>query len=112
MDSLLQVVPWPFLVLALYVLIISIITFLTFVTDKNYAEQGVWRTKEKTLLILTLFGGTPGALLAMNQFRHKTRKVSFISKFVVVVLIQVLLITVVSYLLWVVRWAAPAVLTN
>ena len=89
MDSLLQVVPWPFLLLAGYILVMSIITFLTFVTDKNYAEQGVWRTKEKTLLILTLLGGTPGALLAMNQFRHKTRKVSFISKFIVVVVLQI-----------------------
>jgi uncharacterized membrane protein YsdA (DUF1294 family) len=98
MDSLLQVVPWPFLLLALYILIMSIITFLTFVTDKNYAEQGVWRTKEKTLLILTLLGGTPGALLAMNQFRHKTRKVSFLSKFIVVVGIQVAVVVGVWFL--------------
>lgn len=98
MDTLLTWVPWPVLAICGYVLVMSVITFLTFVTDKNYAAAGAWRTKETTLLVLTLLGGTPGALLAMNRFRHKTRKVSFLSKFIVVVVIQLAIIVGVWYL--------------
>ena len=92
MDIVLEAVPWPVLAIAGYIFVISTITFLVFATDKNYAAAGAWRAKENTLLLLVLLGGTPGALLAMNRFRHKTSKVSFLSKFVVVVVIQLAVI--------------------
>lgn len=98
MDFLITFIPWPILVFLGYIFVISMVTFLTFVTDKHYAVGGVWRTREKTLLILCVLGGTPGALLAMKQFRHKTRKVSFISKFVVIIIIQVVIAAVVWFL--------------
>ena len=45
--------------------------------DKRSAETGRWRTPENTLHITELLGGWPGALVAQQVFRHKTRKVSF-----------------------------------
>jgi hypothetical protein len=36
-----------------------------------------WRTPEKVLHASELLGGWPGALLAQQLFRHKTRKVSY-----------------------------------
>lgn len=98
MDSIIATIPWPILVLLGYIFVMSVITFLTFATDKSYALDGAWRTREKTLLLLSFLGGAPGAILAMKQFRHKTRKVSFISKFVVVVIAQLAIAAAIWFL--------------
>ena len=45
--------------------------------DKRAAAKGRWRTREKTLHLLALAGGWPGALLAQRWLRHKTRKRAF-----------------------------------
>ena len=45
--------------------------------DKRSARQGQWRTPENTLHAIELLGGWPGALLAQQVLRHKTRKVSY-----------------------------------
>lgn len=53
------------------------ITFLVFGFDKWMANSQARRTPEKTLWLLSLFGGSVGAIIGMQFFRHKTRKVSF-----------------------------------
>jgi uncharacterized membrane protein YsdA (DUF1294 family) len=45
--------------------------------DKRAARLGRRRTPERTLHLLELIGGWPGALLAMTVFHHKTRKASY-----------------------------------
>ncbi|MDP3638593.1 MAG: DUF1294 domain-containing protein, partial [Azonexus sp.] len=45
--------------------------------DKSAAQGGRWRTQESTLHLLALIGGWPGALIAQNRLRHKSRKTSF-----------------------------------
>ena len=45
--------------------------------DKNAAIQKSWRISETVLLLLGLVGGWPGAILAQELFRHKTRKGTF-----------------------------------
>ncbi|MCY1539162.1 hypothetical protein D9M68_747340 [compost metagenome] len=45
--------------------------------DKANALHGRWRTPENALHLVELLGGWPGALLAQQSFRHKTRKVSY-----------------------------------
>jgi len=52
----------------------SLLTFGLYWYDKQSALQGRWRTPEKTLHLCELAGGWPGALLAQQVFRHKTRK--------------------------------------
>lgn len=52
-------------------------TYITYAVDKRAARHGQWRVSEATLHILELLGGWPGALLAQQLYRHKTRKVSF-----------------------------------
>lgn len=66
----------PFEVFGLY-LAASIITFGVYAWDKSAARVGVSRTPENTLHLLALVGGWPGALIAQQTLRHKTRKESF-----------------------------------
>lgn len=42
--------------------------------DKLQAERGAWRVSEHTLCQSATLGGWAGGLLAMQTFRHKTRK--------------------------------------
>ncbi len=63
----------PVLVYLGFLALMSIVTFLAYAIDKKKAIDGAWRTKEKTLLGLSLFGGAIGGLLAMKYIRHKTK---------------------------------------
>ncbi|WP_066677709.1 MULTISPECIES: DUF1294 domain-containing protein [unclassified Chryseobacterium] len=77
----------------LYVfLIMNLIAFTIFGVDKWKATQHKRRISEFSLLILTFFGGTVGAILAMMIFRHKVSKKSFLWKFGIIILIQIFII--------------------
>ena len=58
-------------------LFLSAITFFVYAYDKSAARRGRWRTSEGTLHFFALIGGWPGALLAQQSFRHKSKKLSF-----------------------------------
>lgn len=66
--------PW---ILAWYTLA-SLITFIAFALDKRAAARGTRRTRERTLHLLELAGGWPGALAGMRFVRHKSRKWPFV----------------------------------
>ena len=55
----------------------SILSFLLYAKDKSAARKDEWRIPENTLQIVSLLGGWPGAIMAQQVLRHKTRKVSF-----------------------------------
>jgi uncharacterized membrane protein YsdA (DUF1294 family)/cold shock CspA family protein len=54
-------------------------TFMFFIykVDKTAARRDQRRTPEKTLHLLALIGGWPGAIVAQKLFRHKSKKLSF-----------------------------------
>ncbi len=72
-----------------YLIIINAVTFLAYGLDKAQARSHRWRTPEKTLWFLALIGGSVGALLAMNQFRHKTKKLSFQLPLILIIAAQI-----------------------
>ena len=73
---------WPVKPLVLEVYIgLSIVAFLAYALDKSAAINGRRRTPEKTLHLLGLAGGWPGALLAQQLLRHKCSKGSFVAVF-------------------------------
>ena len=55
----------------------SLAAAVSYAADKTAARSGRWRTAERTLHVLALIGGWPGALIAQRVFRHKSRKPSF-----------------------------------
>ena len=70
--------------------LVSVLAFALYWRDKRKALANQWRTPENVLHALEFAGGWPGALLAQQVFRHKTRKVSFQLVFwIIVVLHQV-----------------------
>lgn len=54
--------------------IMSLVVFVMYGIDKRAAGRGAQRIPENRLHLLELLGGWPGALLAQQLFRHKTRK--------------------------------------
>ncbi|WP_130905607.1 MULTISPECIES: DUF1294 domain-containing protein [unclassified Pseudomonas] len=68
--------------------IVSVLAFLLYWSDKRKARADQWRTPENVLHALEFAGGWPGALLAQQAFRHKTRKVSFQVVFWLIVLMH------------------------
>ncbi len=68
--------------------IVSVLAFFLYWSDKRKARADNWRTPENVLHAVELAGGWPGALLAQQVFRHKTRKVSFQLVFWLIVLMH------------------------
>ena len=51
----------------------KLIVLIAYGADKKKAKDGKYRTKEKTLLLLSFLGGAFGGYPAMLIFRHKTK---------------------------------------
>ena len=65
------------LLVPIYYLVLSLVSFIAYGIDKWAALHDRWRTAEGTLHMLALLGGWPGALIAQQTFRHKTQKEGF-----------------------------------
>ena len=72
--------PLPLWVAGLY-LVASAASFVAYAIDKSAAVAGRRRISERTLLLLGLACGWPGAIVAQQALRHKTQKPSFRSAF-------------------------------
>lgn len=57
--------------------VVSAIAYITYAIDKKAAIKNRRRVSEKTLHLLGVMGGWPGALLAQQRLRHKTQKTAF-----------------------------------
>ena len=66
----------PASIIVLYLIIINLLAFLL-MGDKRKAKRHKWRIPEKTLFLSAIIGGSIGALLGMQVFRHKTKHASF-----------------------------------
>ena len=78
--------------IAIYLIIINLITFLAMWLDKRKAKKNKWRIPENTLLILVLLGGGIGGIAGMYTFRHKTQKMKFVIGFPAILICEIILV--------------------
>ena len=64
--------------LLLYLAAVNVVAFAVYGADKRRAKKGKRRVPEKTLFLLAIIGGSPGAWAGMYAFRHKTRHWYFV----------------------------------
>lgn len=67
---------------------LSLVAYFMYWLDKSAAKRSGQRIPENTLHLLGLVGGWPGALIAQQQFRHKTIKQPFQTIFWVTVVLN------------------------
>ena len=68
----------------------SLVAFALAGWDKAQARRGQARVRERTLLLWGLAGGSPGLVLGMLLFRHKTRKGAFLAPLALILAVQAL----------------------
>jgi len=70
--------------------VMSAVAFFVYWADKRAAQHGRQRIRERTLHLLALLGGWPGAYAAQRILRHKTARAAFQRIFAVTVLLNIL----------------------
>lgn len=75
----------------IYLVVMNVIGFFIMLIDKRKAQKGKWRIPEKTLLLVSLFGGSIGTLVGMYVFRHKTQKLRFVIGFPMILIFQIII---------------------
>ncbi|PLT31203.1 DUF1294 domain-containing protein [Peribacillus deserti] len=81
-----------FYILTIYGFIINVISLITMKVDKERARKHQYRIAESTLWLMAAAGGSIGATLGMNLFRHKTKHLSFRFGFPMLVVIHLFLL--------------------
>ena len=76
----------------IYFVVVNFLSILMFFIDKKTAEKNLWRISEKALILVSILGGSVGALIGMYTFRHKTKKLKFTVGIPVILILQIVLI--------------------
>ncbi|MDA7746783.1 DUF1294 domain-containing protein [Psychromonas sp.] len=76
-------------IIFLIFILCSTFTFLIYAKDKHAAQHDQWRTAESKLHLCSIFFGWPGAIVAQQRLRHKSKKRSFRVVFMLTVLVNV-----------------------
>ena len=82
----------------IYLAVINVIAVIVTVHDKNAAQKGAWRVKERTLMLISALGGAPAMYLTMLTIHHKTRKPLFMIGIPVIFVLELILFFVVRHL--------------
>ncbi len=73
----------------LYLLSINVVSFILFGLDKFLAIKNKSRIPEKELFTVSTIGGAIGGMFAILVFKHKISKASFIWKFMILFIINI-----------------------
>ena len=75
-----------------YLAVMNVVTFFLYGIDKLKAKRSKWRISESTLIWLSVFGGSVGALLGMKVWHHKTQHKKFKYGIPLILLAQIALV--------------------
>ena len=95
-DFIMTVIGSPWGWLAIWLILINLVTFFVFGLDKLKAKrkvkrEAIRRVPEKTLFLLAAIGGSIGALLGMKVWHHKTLHKSFRFGIPAILILQILI---------------------
>lgn len=72
-----------------YLIIINLFGFAEMYIDKKRSIKKQWRTPEAKFFFIALVLGSPGVLIGMYTFRHKTKHIKFTFGIPLIIIIQV-----------------------
>ncbi len=72
----------------IYLIIISLISFIIVGIDKRKAINGMYRIPESTIFLFAFLGGSVGVFIGMKKFHHKTKKLKFKIGIPLIIIIQ------------------------
>ena len=75
-----------------YFALINLIAIKLTLNDKKASKKKAWRTKERTLLLVSVLGGSLAMLMTMLVVRHKTKKNKFMVGIPIIISLQVILL--------------------
>lgn len=79
-------------IILIYLIIVNLAAFLLMGIDKSKAKRGAWRIPEMVLFLSAIIGGSIGANLGMQIFRHKTKHKSFAIGMPLILVLQIALV--------------------
>ena len=79
-------------ILATYLILINLVSFVMMGIDKRRAAKKLWRIPESSLFIIAIIGGSIGSIIGMRTFHHKTRHWYFVYGMPLILMLQILLI--------------------
>ena len=82
-------ISFPIKILLVYLVFINFAAVIMTVVDKIKAKQGKWRTPERALFNIALFGGALGEYLTMLLIRHKTKHAKFMIGLPIIIFIHI-----------------------
>lgn len=77
--------------LEIYLLCINLFGIFIMFYDKEKAKHHKWRVPEAQLFLTAIALGSPGILLGMLLFRHKTKHLKFIIGIPAILILQIYL---------------------
>lgn len=80
-----------FKIFVAYLAVANLIGLLVMWLDKRKARSHEWRIPEKTLFLVSVFGGSIGTWAGMYLFRHKTKHWYFVLGMPAILIIQILI---------------------
>jgi uncharacterized membrane protein YsdA (DUF1294 family) len=90
---------WAWLA-ACWLLLINVLAVALTISDKKRARRHQWRIPERTLLLVSVLGGSPAMLVTMLRIRHKTKHPRFMVGIPLIILLQ---LAAVCFCMW--KWA-------
>ncbi len=82
----------PILFLPIYYILVNLLGYFSMYKDKKAAIENKYRTSERHLFSIALFGGALGSVLGMKKFRHKTKHWYFKIFMPLILICQIVLI--------------------
>ncbi len=86
------------IIVGIYLLIINGVALFQMWWDKRCAKKDARRIPEKNLFLSAILGGSIGAIVGMQWFRHKTKHWYFVVGMPAILVVQIALVLLLLFL--------------